>query len=482
MRNSVKINGVLNVVQRCCHILIPLLIFPYLTRILGAENFGKFSFSNSIISYVILVAMLGISTYAVREGARIRDDREAISQFTSEVFSINVVSGVIAIFGLFGFVFLFPKLGEYDTLIYIMCLMVPATILGRDFLNVVYEDFLYITLRYIVIQIVGVIMVFLLVRKSEDYTIYTGIYTFTMTFGYLINLFYTRKYAPIRFTIHLNLKKHLSPILILFCGQVATIIYIQSDVTMVGIFSGDFDVGVYTLASKIYILSKSVIYALTSVAIPRIVYLLGSKEYDKYNAFSSRLFDYLLSITVPFAIGLFVFGEETIQLIGGAEYESGALSLQILSIALLVAIFAGYFCNAILVPNRQEKKFLNITIMSAVLNICLNFIMIPKIGILGAAITTLISEVLVVILSFKESLKCLKLSVYTRNVWATIFGSALIVGVCCMTKCLVESSLLQLIVAIPLSALLYFVVQIVFKNDLYSKSFLSKFIKRKSLS
>ncbi|MCL4103468.1 flippase [Fibrobacter sp. HC4] len=479
MKKSVKINGLLNVFQRCCHILIPLLIFPYLTRVLGAENFGKFSFANSIISYVILAAMLGVSTYAVREGARIRDNRMALSQFISEVFSINIISGVIAILGLVGIMFFIPKLNEYDVLIYIMSLAVPATILGRDYLNVIYEDFLYITLRYIAIQVVGVVMVFVLIDKPEHYTIYAGIYTFTMAFGYVVNLFYTRKFAPICFSFNSNLKKHLKPILILFCGQIATTIYIQSDVTMVGVFKNDYDVGVYTLASKIYILSKSVIYALTAVAIPRIVYYLGAKEVEKYNTFSSRLFDYLFSITVPFAVGLFIFGNETIQLIGGVEYESGALSLQVLSIALLIAVLAGYFCNAVLVPNRQEKQFLFITIVSAVANVGLNFIMIPKLGILGAAITTLISEVIVVVLSFKESRKSLKLVVEKKNFVLTILGSVIVVVVCSLTKAAVGSLYIRLAVAIPLSALLYFILQIIFKSNLYSISFLMKIMKMK---
>ncbi len=474
MKNSVKINGLLNVVQRCCHILIPLLIFPYLTRILGAENFGKFSFANSIISYVILAAMLGVSTYAVREGARIRDNRQALSQFTSEVFSLNIVSGIVSILGLVGVMLFSPKLREYDILIYIMCLIVPATILGRDFLNVIYEDFLYITLRYVIIQIVGVILVFVLIRESEDYAIYTGIYTFTMAFGYIINLFYTRKYAPIRFTFKFNLKQHLTPILILFCGQVATTIYIQLDVTMVGIFKNDYDVGVYTLASKIYILSKSMIYALTAVAIPRIVYYLGSNQIDKYNVFTSRLFDYLFSLTLPFATGLFVFGNETIQLVGGREYASGASSLEILSIALLIAVFSGYFCNAILVPNRQEKQFLYITVISAIVNIGLNFWLIPKMGILGAAITTLISEIVVLVLSFNVGCKKLKLVINKKNFFLTILGSAMIVGICISVKKNVESDILQLAVAIPLSVFLYYLLQIVFKSDLYSNVFVRK--------
>lgn len=482
MKKSVKINGLLNVIQRSCHILIPLLTFPYLTRVLGSENFGKFSFANSIISYVILIAMLGVNSYSVREGARIRDNREALASFISEIFSINVISGFVAMFALLGIICLFPKVGEYEMLLYIMSVIVPASILGRDYLNIIYEDFLYMTLRYIAIQIVGVVLVYLFVKEPGHYAIYTAIYTFTISFGYVVNLFYTRKYAPIRFTIKLNLKKHLVPILILFCGQVASIVYIQSDITMVGIFKSDSDVGVYTLASKIYILSKSMIYALTAVAIPRIVYFLGSKEIEKYNTFASRLFDYLFSVTVPFAAVMFVFGREVILLIGGVEYKSGATSLQVLSIALLVAVFAGFFCNAILVPNRQEKRFLFITVLSALINVVLNIVLIPEVEILGAAITTLVSEMIVVLLAFKDGRKYFKLIVCKKNLMLTVLGTFLVVGICISSKRIIQSSIVQLAVAIPFSTLMYFIVQIIFKNDLYSKVPFLTFLKRKNSS
>lgn len=479
MKKSVKINGMLNIIQKTCHILIPLLIFPYLTRVLGAENFGKFSFSQSIISYAILAAMLGVNTYAVREGARIRDDKTALSKFVSEIFSLNVISGFIAIVVLLGAISINSKLGEYDILIYILCLIVPATILGRDYINVIYEDFLYIALRYIIIQIIGVLFVFILIREPKHYVVYTGIYTFTMTAGYIINLFYTKKYVPIRLTLNLNLKKHLVPILILFCGDVATTIYLQSSITIIGILKDDYDVGVYTFASKIYILSKSMIYALTAVAIPRIVYYLGSNNIEKYNAFSSKLFDYLLSLTLPAAVGLFILGDEIIRLIGGPEYISGVPSLKVLSIALLVAVFSGYFCNAILVPNRQEKQFLYIVVLSAIVNICLNLILIPDVGIFGAAITTLISEIVVAVMAYYVSKPKLKLSIARKNLVLTVFGSILVSFICFVIKYHVDSYFIRLLLAIPISMTLYGFVHILFKNELYSNMLVSVLKKRR---
>lgn len=176
MKKSIKLNGILNVIKKCCNIILPLLVFPYISRVLGPDNYGKFSFSNSIISYFMLTALLGIETYAVREGARIRNDKHRIDKFVSEVFSINIMSLIISYIFLLFFIFTNQKIYSYKELILILSIMIPCTVLGRDYINIIFEDYLYITIRYIVIQIMGVLAIYLLVKKQEDYLIYTYIY------------------------------------------------------------------------------------------------------------------------------------------------------------------------------------------------------------------------------------------------------------------------------------------------------------------
>ena len=78
---SLKINMILNAIKGIMSIVFPLISFPYVSKILGVENIGRYNFSNSIINYVVLFAGLGISTYAIREGARLRNDKEEIRKF-----------------------------------------------------------------------------------------------------------------------------------------------------------------------------------------------------------------------------------------------------------------------------------------------------------------------------------------------------------------------------------------------------------------
>ena len=300
------------------------------------------------------------------------------------------------------------KLNNYKDPILILSLMIPCAVLGREYINIIFEDYIYITVRYIVIQIIGLIAIYVFVKNPEDYLVYTIIYMLTNSLGYIINLVYTHKYCSFKITRRLKLKKHLIPILILFCGQLAITIYVQSDITMLGIFQSDKEVGIYTITSKVYMLIKGMVNALTTVAIPRISYYLGEHKMQEYENFSNKLLNYIILLLVPLTLGLILFSNNILYIIGGERYMVGNQALNLLSLSLLFAVISGFLCNGIMISNRKEKDFLFVTALSAILNIILNLFFIPKVGMLGAAITTLISEILVFFLAFKGNQKILK--------------------------------------------------------------------------
>ena len=74
-KKSMKENAILNALRTLAGIVFPLITYPYISRVLGADNLGKINFANSIVSYFSLLAALGISSYAIREGGAIRDDK-----------------------------------------------------------------------------------------------------------------------------------------------------------------------------------------------------------------------------------------------------------------------------------------------------------------------------------------------------------------------------------------------------------------------
>ena len=110
---SLKINAALNGLRQGLNFLYPLITFPYVSRVLSIESVGIYNFSNTYINYFMLLAALGISTYAVREGAKYRDNKIKINKFVNEIFTINILSTLLAYFLLIVTLIIFNNLHVY---------------------------------------------------------------------------------------------------------------------------------------------------------------------------------------------------------------------------------------------------------------------------------------------------------------------------------------------------------------------------------
>lgn len=97
-KKSMKENAILNALRTLAGIVFPLITYPYISRVLGADNLGKINFANSIVSYFSLLAALGISSYAIREGGAIRDDKNKLKNFSNQIFTINMVFTAISVY------------------------------------------------------------------------------------------------------------------------------------------------------------------------------------------------------------------------------------------------------------------------------------------------------------------------------------------------------------------------------------------------
>ena len=142
---SLKVNMILNTIKSITSILFPIITFPYLSNVLGVENIGKYNFANSVIGYFVLIAGLGINTYAIREGAKVRNNKELIEVFSNEMFSINMWSSIVAYILLLPVVFLVPRFRDCKLLLLILSIQIVSRTIGIEWLYSIYEDYVYIT-------------------------------------------------------------------------------------------------------------------------------------------------------------------------------------------------------------------------------------------------------------------------------------------------------------------------------------------------
>lgn len=470
---SVKTNAILNAVRQSSALLFSLITFPYVSRMLGNVEYGRYSFASSITNYFFLLSGFGISNYAVREGARFREDRQKISNLVSDLFGFNLITFAISIILLEILVLNNSRIKSCASLILIQSLGIFLTTIGIDWVNIIFEDFFYITIRYVIIQVISFAMLLFFIRGPQDTWKYCVILVFASYGGNIINLTYIKRYVTVKVHFPIHFQKYLLPTAILFGNSLATMIYVNSDITMLGFFGSDSVVGIYGFASKIYNIIKQFINGVVVVAVPRLAHI-KEKNAVQYNNYIIRIFQILILIVFPVMIGFYIFSDYVLNIIGGAGYVSGSRSFQILLMALIFALPASVYTNCILVINRMEKYCLIATVISAITNIGLNYILIPQYGAVGAAVTTVVAEMLNLFLQLEVAKKTLGISLkkVRRNFFTILIGSSGVAVICCCVRRITimgNSAMVEfgkILIAFIISAPFYFTILFFTRNEL----------------
>ena len=476
-KKSLGLNAVLNGIRTVLNLFFPLITFPYVSRVLKVESIGKYNFAQSVNQYFLLLAALGISTYAIREGTKIRNDREKFNNFSSEIFSINLVSMMASYVILFLCVIFIPKFQSYRIIILIFSIELIFTTIGIEWMYSIYEEYAYITIRSIIFKVLSIILLFVLVKKPEDYIVYAGITVFANAGSNILNLVHSKKYCTLKIVLKKNLLKHLKPIMIIFACTVATSIYVNSDTTMLGFMTTNYEVGIYSVSSKVYRIVKQMLASILVVSIPRLAFLMGQKKMDEYKKTLTNIFNVLVILMFPAIVGLFLLSKEIVLLISGPEYIQATNSLRLLAIALTFCIFGWIYNQCVLIPAKQEKIVMFATILSAVANIALNFVLIPLCKVNAVAISTIVAEgiSMAVCVYYGKSIVKLGKGV-VKNGFTVCIGCIPIVIICILIQKLNLSIVLTLFWSIGFSAIGYGMTLVLLKNELII-TYLNKRIK-----
>ena len=392
---SLKKNIALNLFRTLLSLLFPLITFPYASRILLPEGIGRVAFARSVIDYFIIIATLGISTYGIRETAKVRDDRQQLSKISREIVTINMISTAVSYLLLFIAIFCIPKLTDYRLLLIVISSKILFTALGLDWLYGGMEDYKYITTRAIVFQIISVALLFIFVHRPEDYLKYASIAVFSNVGSHVCNWIHSKKYIDLLIRTKLELKKHLKPIFTLFAMAVVTKIYVVLDVIMLGFICTDWDVGIYTAAVKVNKVVLSLVVAACTVLMPRLSYYSEKKEIEKFNDLAYKGFNALLLFSIPSSIGLSLVSYHAIMLFSGQHYVAAIPAMRVMNPIIIIIGISNFIGMQLFMPLRKEKYTLYSVICGAVANFSLNLVIIPKFQALGAAISTVCAEMVV---------------------------------------------------------------------------------------
>lgn len=474
---DIKKNIVLNLLNTITGVLFPVITFPYAARVLMPEGIGIINFQNSIINYIVILTSLGIPLYAVREIARCRNN---IHDRTKTLTEILILSAVLTLLGyviVFLLLFFIPKLQEHAAVFLILSLSIIFTAIGVQWFYQAIEDFKYITVRAIVIRSIAVISLFIFVHSPADLVAYAFITVGSTVGNNFINIIHLRKY--VKFTnikmCNLNIVRHLRPSAKIFVLNVITSLYGYLNTTLLGFMSSEEAVGYYTAGFRISSIVLSAITSIGYVMLPRLSYLYNNGDSETFTKLAIKNYRFLMLFSVPCVVGLIFLANPIIHLFCGSSYDPSIIILQISAPIMMFKAFSNLIGVQILYPQGKEKIVIFSCFCAAIINIILNVLLIPLLDATGVAVSTLLAEMIVMVIQVWIGRKYIKIKFWTREIALYFLASALMIIPIILIKDFCSNIYLCLLMSIIFSSLTYGII-LYYKRDVMVMEIL-KFIK-----
>lgn len=396
--HSVKYNFIMNAILTVAGIIFPLITFPYISRVLLVEGSGKVAFATSVVTYFTMFASLGIPTYGVRACAIVRDNKEKLSKTVQELLIISGGTTLLTyiVFGIS--LFVIPEFAQERTLLLIVGLGIGLNTIGVQWLYNALEQYSYITTCSILFKVIGMILMFLLVKESSDYQIYGGVYVIASFGSYVLNFICLRKFVTFQKTGTYQFKQHLKHIMVFFAMSAGASIYLNLDVVMLCFLQSNEAVGYYNAGIKVKTVLVTCVTSLGTVLLPRLSYYIETADKKAFQLMVGKAFRFVFVAASAVTVYFSIFARESILLLSGEAFLPAVGPMMILMPTVLLIGLSNVTGIQILTPNGREREVMYSIWGGAILDFVLNLIVIPKFSANGAALSTLLAEGMVLLL------------------------------------------------------------------------------------
>lgn len=451
---EVNKNFLYNLIYQLFVFIIPLVTTPYISRVLGVNNIGIYSYTYSITYYFMLAIMLGINNYGAREIAKVQKYKEKRSKRFISIYGLQLFNSILIII-LFLMFIIFSEY-DYKTIMNIQFIYLVSTMFDINWFYFGMEKFKITISRNIIIKLLSLICIFMFVKNENDLIVYTYILAISSLISQLYLWLFIKKDVTFTKVSIKEIFANLKPCLILFIPVIAYSIYRVMDKTMIGYFSSVEQLGNYESAEKIINIPMSIIMALGTVMIPHM-----SKFSD--NQIHSKIKDtYKLCFFViyPIVIGLLTVSKNFCSLFFGKGYDNTPMIINMLLITVLFSCITNITRSNYLIPKSKDKIYVNSTIYGAIINFILNIIFIPKFGAFGACIGTIAAELTIMLYQVMKTRKDIN---YYENIKDTLLflrNSIIMGSIILLVRILKLNSIVILFLQIIIGAIVYLALNI----------------------
>ena len=499
-KKSVKKNYIYNVIYQVFLVIVPLIVTPYVSRVLSPEGIGQYSYTYSLITYFTIFGALGFGYYTQREIAKFQNDKYNQSRIFWEVNLCRLLSVGLAL--IVNLILCFTHVyGNYETLMLIFSINIIATAFDIAFFFQGNEDFGKIVLRNVIIKTLSIASIFIFVKKQDDVWVYALINAVLLIASNISLWSYLPKYLVKVKMNEIKPLRHLKGTLRLFIPTVATSIYTVLDKTLIGVLIdgtytviengvevikkySDLENGYYEQSEKLVKMAMTIITCIGTVMIPRNSMEISKGNLDKVktNIYTSSKAVWLIGI--PIVLGFIATAPNFVPWFYGDEYEKCVLLISLLSPLVIIIGFSNVFGVQYLVPMGKDTAFGVSLIIGAITNLIMNLILIPFLWSSGAVIGTLIAEFAVtttMIIIVRKEISVKKIFIYS---WKYLIAGLIMFVAVYFTGQLLDSSIINSLALVIEGAFIYGIILLILKDSLtltilnYGINFIKKLFKR----
>ena len=385
-----KKNLILQTVYQIWNMCLPLVTAPYLSRRLGAEQLGIFSYTSSVVSYFALAAMLGTVHYGARSIAAVREDPDARSEVFWSVFFLQAFAAAAASAAYGGYLVLLCR--ENRGISLLQALRLAGCLLDISWFFFGMEKFEITAGCGMLVKLLTAVLVLLLVKTPEDLWLYVLITLGGAAAGQLALFAFLPRFVSFRKPGVPGVIARLRPNLVLFVPLLAMSVYHTMDKTMLGLLSDYRQSGFYYSADKVINIPISILNGMGTVMLPRVSALVSQDRREEAGRLLAAAWEGTAAVSIALACGIAAVSREFIPLFYGEGYEPCILLTAVFAPVLVVKSFSVMVRTQYLIPMEMESAWIRAAAAGAAVNLLFNLLLIPPFGALGAAAATLLAE------------------------------------------------------------------------------------------
>ena len=463
-KNSIKKKVIYNTLFQALILFVPFITTPYVSRVLGADNIGQYSYATAFVTYFSVVSNLGYSIHGHRVVAYNRGDKAKLSATFWDIFFFRLfmVLGTLTIYILF--------------LIYFDGVSTVKLIASLNIINVVadiswffqgLEDFKKTVTRSLFVKIISLISIFVFVRTKNDTWIYTLIICGSVVLG---NLSLWRLLPQYVFPPqHIHPFSEFKQMLSVFLPTVATQVYMILDKTMIGwITKSDYSNGCYEQSEKIARAVITIVTSVGAVVLPRVANLYYKKDISGAKHYVYKAYMIVWAMSLPLMAGLLSVSSWFMPIYLGSGYELSIPLVNIFSL-LIISVSLAYVTGvSYLIPTNQQNIYTISVSIAALVNLVMNFLLIPQYGAIGAAIASVLAETIGTLIQLCYCF--INKQLIPKNVfasaWKYLIASIGMYIVVTFVKNKLIMSIQNLFILIIIGAICYFLILIILRDYL----------------